>query len=290
MIPIIKNLGSFDKARLLRVLFLLLMLSPASIQAQNNAQDSGQQNTAQDSGQQNNKRILPTLPTAQQCIILIHGITATPESVALIEESLNHNGYFVANIAWKTGGKLEPISDNVFTEGLQICRSIDDIQRIHLIGHSTGGLIIRYHLANNTIPELGYVVMLGTPNKGSKLANLAKYTMPADKYYSIYGETIRYLHVGDNAFHTTLPDASGYYLGVIAGTGHNTLKDRIYALAEPGIDDGRVSLESAMIEGMNDFIIFPHQHTNLTEQDDVHQQIIAFLQSGNFDHTALQKN
>ncbi|MCH9844878.1 MAG: putative lipase [Alphaproteobacteria bacterium] len=270
-----KNVA-FRELWLYLILLPSLMLCPVSMQAQTN---KAQQNNAQ-----NNNQLLPTLPTAQQCIILIHGITANTQYVALIEKNLNDNGYYVANIGWETGGKLEPISDNIFNEGLEICRSISDIKRIHLIGHSTGGLIIRYHLANNIIPELGYVVMIGTPNKGSKLANLAKFTMSEDKHNAIYGETIRYLHVGDDAFHTTLPDASGYYLGVIAGTGHESLKDRIYALVEPGIDDGRVSLTSAMIEGMNDFIIFPHQHNRLTEQDDVHQQIIAFLQSGSFDH------
>ncbi len=265
------NIVSFDRLRLYRALFLLMMLCPVTMQAQTNKT-------------QNNNKLLPTLPTSQQCIIVIHGITAGTEHVAQIETALNDNGYYVANIGWETGGKLEPISDNVFTEGLQLCRSIKEVKRIHLIGHSTGGIIIRYHLANNTIPELGYVVMIGTPNKGSRLANLAKFTMNEEKHNAIYGETIRYLYAGDDAFHSTLPDASGYYLGVIAGTGHDSLKDRVYALVEPGIDDGRVSLTSAMIEGMNDFIIFPHQHNRLTEQDDVHQQIIAFLQSGNFLH------
>ncbi len=228
-----------------------------------------------------NNQILFKRAANQQCIILIHGITATTGFVVKIEEVLIKENYHVANILWYTGGKLETITDNVFAEGLNKCRAIDDVSRIHLIGHSTGGIIIRHYLTKANIDELGYILMLGTPNHGSYLSNLAKITM-GDDYDRVYGETGAYLNTGKDSFISKLPDARGYHLGVIAGTGHISLKDKLYGLFLRGVDDGRVSVNSNMIRGMNDFIIAPYQHNELTEQADIHQQIIFFLDNGRF--------
>jgi len=45
-------------------------------------------------------------------------------------------------------------------------------QRIHIVGHSMGGLIIRVFLSRNNIWNLGRCVLIATPNQGSDLALL----------------------------------------------------------------------------------------------------------------------
>ncbi|WP_405049735.1 esterase/lipase family protein [Rhizobium sp. 1399] len=46
--------------------------------------------------------------------------------------------------------------------------------RLHLIGHSMGGLVIRAMLKDYRPSNLGRVVMIGTPNNGSQVADFLK--------------------------------------------------------------------------------------------------------------------
>jgi hypothetical protein len=72
--------------------------------------------------------------------------------------------------------------------------------------------------------------------------------------------------------------APDYPVGVIAGVSESSFtSERI-----PGDDDGVVSVESAKIEGMTDFITLRFSHFNLRYSGEVAEQTIAFLQRGHF--------
>ena len=47
-----------------------------------------------------------------------------------------------------------------------------DAQTVHLVGHSFGGLVIRAYLAANKAERVGRCVLIGTPNRGARLADL----------------------------------------------------------------------------------------------------------------------
>ncbi|MGB5603038.1 MAG: alpha/beta hydrolase, partial [Gammaproteobacteria bacterium] len=54
----------------------------------------------------------------------------------------------------------------------------------------------------------------------------------------------------------------------------------------PGDDDGKVSIDRARVEGMADFLVVNHSHTFIMKSEDVIAQIAAFLQAGQFNHSA----
>ena len=70
-----------------------------------------------------------------------------------------------------------------------------------------------------------------------------------------------------------------YELGVV--TGDRTLNP-LFSRLIPGDDDGKVAVESAKVPGMADFLVVPHSHTYIMLQDDVVQQVIHFLDHGEF--------
>ena len=50
----------------------------------------------------------------------------------------------------------------------------------------------------------------------------------------------------------------------------------------PGDDDGIVAVDSAKIEGMNDFLIVPSTHSFIMMRGDVIEQVHHFIENGEF--------
>jgi hypothetical protein len=70
-----------------------------------------------------------------------------------------------------------------------------------------------------------------------------------------------------------------FELGIIAGTG--TISPFL-SLMLPNPDDGKVSVASTRVEGMDDFLVVKNSHHYIVTSDKVIENTIQFLRTGKF--------
>jgi len=146
-------------------------------------------------------------------------------------------------------------------------------QTVHFVGHSLGGLMIRAYLEDTKIKNLGRVVLIGTPNKGTTLIDNYQDSWLID----MVGPMAASLGTDKDSFPNSIADPY-YPVGIIAGTSKGNDNEDIL----PGEDDGIVPLESTKIDGMTDFIKIESGHSMMRYNREVADQTIEFLQNGKF--------
>jgi hypothetical protein len=212
-----------------------------------------------------------------ECVILLHGLARTSHSMDKMESKLLQAGYLTANIDYPSRSmKIQDLSVLAVEQGLESCRK-QSSEKISFVTHSMGGILVRYYLAKNTVPELFRVVMLAPPNQGSKVTD----RFHKEQWYKwITGPAGQQLGTGSNGIPGVLGPVS-YETGVIAGDVHSPLDNWLSEII-PGEDDGKVSVDTARVDGMRDFIVLPYTHISIMKEPEVIIQTLIFLGAGKF--------
>ncbi len=206
-------------------------------------------------------------------VILLHGLARSDDSMALLASALEAQGYCVANVDYDSrAGDIESLAVAAISPALKTCA---DAERIHFVTHSLGGILVRQYLAHHEIENLGRVVMLGPPNKGSEVVDTLR-DVPG--YHFINGDAGLELGTDENSIPNQLGPAT-FDLGIIAGTSTVNL---ILSEMIAGPNDGKVSVENTRLEGMNDHLVMEVTHTFMMRNDDVIEQVIYYLENGKF--------
>ncbi len=220
--------------------------------------------------------ILPSMSFAAECVVLLHGLARTATSMNKMQKALAADGYETANISYPSRHHdIAALAPLAVEAGLLRCREFDDVDTIHFVTHSLGGILLRAYLEDNDIDELARVVMLGPPNQGSGAVG-ALGGLPGFDWLN--GPAGRELGKDENSVPLQLGPVT-FELGVIAG---NRSIDPITSAVLDNPDDGRVSVEDTKVEGMNDFIIVTHSHAFMMRMKKVIQLTKTFLKTGCF--------
>lgn len=207
------------------------------------------------------------------CVVLLHGLARTSDSMEALEEALSGEGFFAVNHGYPSRNyPIEKLADLAIPAGIEKC---PDGSQINFVTHSLGGILVRQYLSKHEINNMGRVVMLGPPNQGSEVVDKLR-DVPG--FHFVNGEAGMQLGTGALSVPKTLGKAD-YDVGIIAGTRSINL---ILSLLIPGTDDGKVSIESTRLEGMTDHIELPVTHPFMMKNKDVIAQVISYLKSGTF--------
>jgi pimeloyl-ACP methyl ester carboxylesterase len=200
-----------------------------------------------------------------------------------LERSLQQAGLVTLSLTYASRKKrLEALADDIHPAVTQFAGSIDG--PLHFVGHSMGGLLARVYVARYRPRQLGRVVMLGTPNAGSEVADLLQ---SSKLYRSFYGPAGLQLTTQPDDTLTLLPPVD-YAVGVVAG--NRALDPIAWRFVLPRPNDGRVSVASSKLDGMADHITIKATHTGLPRHVDAIRQTIAFLAEGRFNDSSVARS
>lgn len=206
-------------------------------------------------------------------VVILHGIARSSDNMQPLAEYLQQQGYDVINLDYPSTDKtLEELTGLLQQE---INNKAKASKPVHFVGFSMGGLLVRAIIHRHRPTNLGRVVLLATPNKGSEVADFWRDNW---LFRTIYGAAGQQLGT-DHGSRAELLGEVDYELGVVAG---NSTIDPVSSAIIPGDDDGKVSIESTKLEGMKDHITVSASHLFFPANDTVHEQTAHFLKHGTF--------
>jgi len=211
----------------------------------------------------------------KEYVVLLHGLARSSKSMVPLQKALSKKGYGTCNIDYpSTDYSIEDISQNHLHAALKRCIP-DDVNRVHFVTHSMGGIILRHYLKNNSMKRLGSVVMLSPPNAGTEVVDTLGNIFI---FKALNGPASVQLGTGSNSVPIELGPVD-FKLGIL--TGSKTINPILSAMI-PGEDDGKVSVQRAQIQGMSDFMVLPHSHPFIMRSKETITQTIHFLEHGSF--------
>ena len=194
--------------------------------------------------------------------------------MAPLGRSLALRGYVVVNEGYPSRRQTIEASAAVIERDVELCRA-SGAAPIDFGTHSLGAIVLRQYLQGHAGADAGRVVMLAPPNHGSEVADHLR-----RRWWYVHATGPAGQELGTDG--RDLPSRLGALplsVGVIAGTRSH---EPWFGSYFRGANDGKVSVESAKLEGMSDFITVDASHTFIMNSPDVQGQVAAFLADGRF--------
>jgi len=209
-------------------------------------------------------------------VILLHGFAGLPIMSHPQARMLRRAGFRTRELGYDSWGKsLSQICEHLAPRVARVAERSPG--PIHFVGHSMGGLVIRALLSDWRPRSMGHVVMLGTPNAGSEVADFVD-SFPVLR--PILGKAAPALVTQRSDAVEDLLGPVDYSLGIIAGDWQvptPTLSRLI-----PGPNDGKVSVASTRLAASADHIILPLSHVLMLYHRNAHREVRHFLRHGRF--------
>ncbi len=207
-----------------------------------------------------------------ETVVVVHGLWMNGAEAGLLRHRLaDEHGFPTVQFQY---GTFEA-GFNANADRLRDALDRIESPRIHLVGHSTGGVMALVALQRRPLAKPGRVVCLGSPLKGSmaaeKLAQLGEFGA------AILGQTGREGLVGRVLGDDFRPERD---VGSIAGTTAVGAGMLLGILPEP--NDGTIAEVETKMPWLKDHLSYPVTHTGFLVSPEIALQTAFFLRHGMF--------
>src|SRR5262249_53269460 len=128
-------------------------------------------------------------PAPRDGVVLLHGISRTARSFRKMQTAIARAGYATLNIDYASRRRaLEELAEDIHPAIELFAGALGG--SLHFVCHSMGGLLARVYLTRHRAQNLGRVVMLGTPNGGSEIADRLKGSLPYRAFFGPAGQQL----------------------------------------------------------------------------------------------------
>lgn len=206
-------------------------------------------------------------------VVLVHGLWMTGLDLLWLRRRLASD-FGLSPTIFRYRTTREPIDVVVDRLRELIERTSAAAARVHLVGHSLGGLVLLRLFERHPDLACGRAVLLGSPVNGS-LAARALNRMPLGNWL-VGAET-------SSALLAALErrcDSARHEIGVIAGSQSLGLGRLLAQFDEP--NDGTVAVRETEFRDARDRVVLPVSHFGMLMSPRVAREIGTFLRDGRF--------
>ena len=201
-----------------------------------------------------------------ETVMLLHGLWLNRLAMQFLASKLQGAGFTAHTFGYPS------MDEGLAENAASLAQAIKALPegRIHLLGHSLGGLVILRYLQDASDGRLGRTVLLGSPVAGSQAgARVAAHDL---------GRPL----LGRSAALWETPQSWTLRgeVGMIAGSDRFGLAQLFVSL--PGDSDGVVTIEETRMAGLADHIVLPVSHSGMLFSGEVASQAANFLREGSF--------
>jgi len=205
---------------------------------------------------------------SREAVLLLHGAWMSPLVMAYLCHALREEGFVAEALGYRT--VRDPLEAHLSRLANHVSRL--EAQRVHLVGHSLGGVIVMRYLQRAGETRVHRAVLLGSPVAGCRaaagLAERAGGELMMGQSLAVWREPVN------------VSVDSRFEIGAIAGTRALGLGAVLTRLPKP--NDGVVCLDETKFPALRDHLALPVGHTMMLVSSRVARQTSAFLKTGAF--------
>lgn len=206
-------------------------------------------------------------------VVVVHGLWLTGGAMTILRARLEQMGFQARSFSYPS------VHEDLSHNAAQLFAFLQTLQaeKIHLVGHSMGGLLALQMLKEHHEARIGRVVLAGSPYQDIQaVKNLMRNAITQ----GVVGKSI------SQWLSQAKPDvASQYEIGVIAGDRSMGLGRLVSHLPKP--NDGTIVVDETEVPGAKDSILLHVTHSQMLFSARVAEQAAHFLEMGRFNHSGV---